>query len=34
MENSVGAILADVSRMMRRAFDERARDIGVTRPPA
>lgn len=32
MENSVGAILADVSRMMRRAFDERARDIGVTRP--
>lgn len=24
--------MADVSRMMRRAFDERARTIGVTRP--
>ena len=25
-------MLADVSRLMRRAFDERARSIGVTRP--
>lgn len=32
MENSIGAILADVSRLMRRAFNERARTIGVTRP--
>ena len=32
MEDSIGAILADVSRLMRRSFDERARGIGVTRP--
>lgn len=31
MEN-IGSILADTSRMMRRAFDARAREIGVTRP--
>jgi DNA-binding MarR family transcriptional regulator len=31
MEN-IGSILADTSRMMRRAFDGRARSIGVTRP--
>jgi DNA-binding MarR family transcriptional regulator len=31
MEN-LGSILADTSRMMRRAFDARARAIGVTRP--
>jgi DNA-binding MarR family transcriptional regulator len=31
MEN-IGSILADTSRMMRRAFDARARAIGVTRP--
>jgi DNA-binding MarR family transcriptional regulator len=31
MEN-IGSILADTSRMMRRAFDSRARAIGVTRP--
>lgn len=31
MEN-IGSILADTSRMMRRAFDSRARSIGVTRP--
>lgn len=31
MEN-IGSILADTSRMMRRAFDARARSIGVTRP--
>ncbi|WP_309621816.1 MarR family transcriptional regulator [Novosphingobium sp.] len=31
MEN-IGSILADTSRLMRRAFDTRARAIGVTRP--
>ena len=31
MEN-LGAILADSSRMFRRAFDARARGVGVTRP--
>lgn len=31
MEN-IGSILSDSSRMMRRAFDARARAIGVTRP--
>jgi DNA-binding MarR family transcriptional regulator len=30
MEN-IGSILADTSRLMRRAFDARARAIGVTR---
>lgn len=32
MEDNIGPMLADVSRLMRRAFDERARSIGVTRP--
>jgi DNA-binding MarR family transcriptional regulator len=32
MEDNLGAILADVSRLMRRSFDARAHDIGVTRP--
>lgn len=32
MERTVGTVLAQVSRLMRRAFDERAREIGVTRP--
>jgi DNA-binding MarR family transcriptional regulator len=32
MDESIGSILADVSRLMRRSFDARARDIGVTRP--
>ncbi|WP_439133422.1 MarR family winged helix-turn-helix transcriptional regulator [Pseudomaricurvus sp.] len=32
MEESIAALMADVSRMLRRAFDERARTIGVTRP--
>ena len=32
MEDNIGSILADVSRLMRRAFDQRAREIGVTRP--
>ncbi|PKB25892.1 DNA-binding MarR family transcriptional regulator [Novosphingobium kunmingense] len=31
MEN-VASIMADISRLMRRAFDARARTIGVTRP--
>ena len=32
MEENVGTMLAQVSRLMRRAFDVRARQIGVTRP--
>jgi DNA-binding MarR family transcriptional regulator len=32
MDESLGSMLADVARLMRRSFDERARDIGVTRP--
>ncbi|WP_333606135.1 MarR family winged helix-turn-helix transcriptional regulator [Novosphingobium sp.] len=28
----MGTVLAQVARLMRRAFDERAREIGVTRP--
>lgn len=32
MEDNIGSILADTSRLIRRAFDERARGIGVTRP--
>jgi len=32
MDRRVGTVLAQVSRLMRRAFDERAREIGVTRP--
>ena len=32
MEDNVGSMLADISRLIRRAFDERARGIGVTRP--
>lgn len=32
MEDNIGAMLADVSHLMRRSFDERARGIGVTRP--
>ncbi len=32
MADSIGTLLSDVSRMMRRSFDERARTIGVTRP--
>lgn len=31
MEN-LGSIISDSARMMRRAFDARAREIGVTRP--
>lgn len=32
MERRVGTVLAQVARLMRRAFDERAREVGVTRP--
>ncbi len=32
MSDNLGQIISDVSRLMRRAFDERARGIGVTRP--
>ena len=32
MEENIGSLLADVSRLVRRSFDERARSIGVTRP--
>ena len=32
MNENVASILSDVSRLMRREFDARARDIGVTRP--
>lgn len=31
MEDTAGSLIADVARLMRRAFDERARAIGVTR---
>ena len=31
MSDSIGFLLADVSRLLRRDFDERARSIGVTR---
>lgn len=32
MSDNIGQIISDVSRLLRRAFDERAREIGVTRP--
>lgn len=32
MEDNIGTLCADVSRLLRRSFDERARGIGVTRP--
>lgn len=31
MSDGIGFLIGDVSRMMRRRFDERARTIGVTR---
>ena len=31
MSDSIGFLLSDVSRLLRRSFDERARRIGVTR---
>jgi DNA-binding MarR family transcriptional regulator len=32
MDDNIGTMLAQVSRLLRRNFDERARIIGVTRP--
>jgi DNA-binding MarR family transcriptional regulator len=32
MDENIGTLLSQVARLMRRAFDERARTIGVTRP--
>lgn len=32
MEENLGMMLADTSRLLRRSFDARARGIGVTRP--
>lgn len=32
MSDSVGFLISDVSRLMRRTFDQRARLVGVTRP--
>jgi DNA-binding MarR family transcriptional regulator len=32
MDDNVGSLMAQVSRLLRRSFDERARAIGVTRP--
>jgi DNA-binding MarR family transcriptional regulator len=32
MEDNLGSMVSDVTRLIRRSFDERARGIGVTRP--
>ncbi len=32
MDQSIAALLSDVSRLMRRSFDTRSRDAGVIRP--
>ncbi|MET0588059.1 MAG: MarR family transcriptional regulator, partial [Novosphingobium sp.] len=32
MDDNIGTMLAQVARLLRRRFDERARGIGVTRP--
>lgn len=32
MDDNLGSMVADVTRLIRRSFDERARGIGVTRP--
>lgn len=32
MDENVGAVLAQVSRLLRRSFDDRTRGTGVTRP--
>jgi DNA-binding MarR family transcriptional regulator len=32
MDDNIGTMIAQVARLMRRSFDERARSIGVTRP--
>ena len=31
-DDNIGAMIAQVARLLRRSFDERARGIGVTRP--
>jgi hypothetical protein len=31
MSDSLGFLISDVSRLMRRRFDERARELGATR---
>jgi DNA-binding MarR family transcriptional regulator len=32
MERKIGTVVAHVGRLMRRNFDQRAREIGITRP--
>ena len=32
MSDSIGFLMGDISRLIRRAFDRRAKTIGVTRP--
>ncbi len=32
MDENIGTLMAQVARLMRRDFDEKARSIGVTRP--
>jgi DNA-binding MarR family transcriptional regulator len=32
MDDNIGTLMAQVSRLMRRAFDQKARTVGVTRP--
>lgn len=32
MDDNLGTLISQVGRLMRKRFDERARDIGVTRP--
>ena len=34
MDENIGTMVAQVARLIRRSFDERARGIGVTRPTA
>lgn len=32
MSDNIGFIISDISRLLRRTFDARAREIGITRP--
>lgn len=32
MSDNIGFLISDISRLIRRLFDERAKEIGVTRP--
>ncbi len=32
MSDNIGFLIGDISRLIRRTFDERAKEIGVTRP--